>query len=191
MSLIPTLKIKQKHLERFNILKISKQLTSKLKTIPVINSSKFNSARKNKQYKSNNILISNVLRASKSLLINEEDNKVEEKIPDNINYKYPYRPLYFYNIDNNINWKKIIALSNDKSFQRNLSFISNTKKSNRSLDNISSTFKSSKDISLMNNLFNNSSNKKIEYNFINHKIKPNKIVKQYIINKKILIFSIV
>ena len=74
-------------------------------------------------------------------------------------------------------------MSNDKSFQRNVSFISNIKKTNRSLDNISSTFKSSKDTSLMNNLFNNSSNKKIEYNFINYK-KPNKIIRQYIINKK-------
>ena len=78
MSLIPTLKIKPKHLVRFNILKISKQLTSKLKAISVLNSSKYNSAKKNKQYKSNNILISNVLRVSKSLLINE-DIKEEEK----------------------------------------------------------------------------------------------------------------
>ena len=187
MSLIlSTVKVIPKQLERFNTVKVSKKLVSKLKTIPVINSSKYDSASKNIRYKYNNILISNVLSVSKSLLISE-DNKEEEKNLDNVNYKYPYKPLYFYNIDNNINGKKIIFLSKKKSFQKNVSFISNTKKKsniNKSVENNTSTFKSSKDTSFMNNLFNNTSNKTINYNFINKKTKPNKIVRKNLLKNK-------
>ena len=168
---------------RFNKSRISNKLISKFRSISSAERTKFHSFYGNRKCKSD-LLITQVLSFSKSLLINEDD-KEESKIPDNVIYRYPYKPNYFHNLDSNKNKEKLILKRKINSFQQNSLNISNTRYSNFSNGNSTSAFKPSIDNnnSILNNLLCSSSNRKISEKHFQKKIGSTKNQRNIMMNK--------
>ena len=164
-------KIKSK---RFNSAKISGKLTSKMNSFSQRSIAFSNSSSSRNKTK---LLITNILSASKHLIINADNPESSKDILENIRYKYPYKPDIFFKLENNSGPKKL--LFPDKI---NILTLNKNPYNLSSFESSVSTYKSSSHNSIKTSFFFNqnylNSNKKTKLTLNAHKTEPIKIIKE-------------